>query len=336
MSLLKITDLHKHYTIKKQNQSAIGMIRDIISKGKLDHSFLHALDGVGFEINENESIGLVGESGCGKSTLVKAICRLIDVSSGSIILDGTDIGSITPNKFVHTKQRAQIQVVFQDSHESLNPRYTAYQCIADPLKNILNIRDKSELDRRIFSLAEKVSFPHDLLHRLPHQLSGGQKARINIARAIAVSPKLLILDEPTSALDVSIQALILKLLVKLRKELNISYLFVSHDLNVVRMLCDRIVVMYMGKVVESGSAEDVFYDPQHPYTKALISSIPSTASKNTSDRIILNGEISSPIDPDPLVCRFFGRCPNGEDKCQQDQPLLKQISDQHYVACHYR
>ena len=309
----------------------IDSIYSVIGKGKSQQSYLHALDGVGFEVNENESVGLVGESGCGKSTLVKAICRLIDISSGSIWLHGASIGDVSPNNFVHTEQRGEIQVVFQDSHESLNPRYTAYQCIADPLKNILKIRSNDELEERIYSLAESVSFPTELLDRLPHQLSGGQKARINIARAIAVSPKLLILDEPTSALDVSIQALILKLLVKLRKNLKMSYLFVSHDLNVVRMLCDRIVVMYMGKIVESGSAETLFYNPAHPYTKALISSIPSKHSQN---RIILKGEISNPIDPDPLVCRFYGRCPIGEDKCQQTEPVLQQIGVNHFAACH--
>ena len=309
----------------------IDSISSVLSKGKSQQSYLHALDGVGFEINENESVGLVGESGCGKSTLVKAICRLIDISAGSIKLNGINIGDVSPNNFVHTEQRGEIQVVFQDSHESLNPRYTAYQCIADPLKNILKINNTKELDEKIQSLVESVSFPTELLDRLPHQLSGGQKARINIARAIAVSPKLLILDEPTSALDVSIQALILKLLVKLRKDFQISYLFVSHDLNVVRMLCDKIVVMYMGKVVESGSAETLFYDPAHPYTKALISSIPS---KQAQKRIILNGEISNPIDPDPLVCRFYGRCPIGEDKCQQTEPDLQQIGVNHFVACH--
>ena len=332
MSLLDVTNLHKHYPVKQRTRGVFETLREFASKGRFVHAYLHAIDGVSFGIDENESVGLVGESGCGKSTLVKAICRLIDISDGAISLNGRDIGAIKSGKFVHAGERAQIQVVFQDSHESLNPRYTAYQCIADPLKNLLHIHQTSELDERIHALADKVSFPIDLLQRLPHQLSGGQKARINIARAIAVSPKLLILDEPTSALDVSIQALILRLLVKLRKELNTTYLFVSHDLNVVRMLCDRIIVMYMGKIVESGPAQDVFYQPAHPYTQALISAIPS---QNASERIILSGEISSPIDPDPFVCRFYGRCPKSADKCREASPPLRQITPAHSVACHF-
>jgi len=332
MPLLEIKNIHKRYRMKNQNQSLINSLSGIFKKNHSNHPSLHALGGVSFEIQENESVGLVGESGCGKSTLVKAICRLTDINEGEIFLNGVDISAITPNKFGHTSHRSQIQVVFQDSHESLNPRYTAFQCIADPLKNILHIRDKTQLENKINELADMVSFPRELLHRLPHQLSGGQKARINIARAIAVSPRLLILDEPTSALDVSIQAVILKLLVKLRKELNMSYLFVSHDLNVVRMLCDKIIVMYMGKVVETGDAKTLYYKPAHPYTNALISSIPSI---NKTNRVILDGEISSPIDPDPNVCRFSGRCPKSVNQCQIEQPLLHEISSQHFVACHF-
>ena len=332
MALLEVTDLHKHYGVKNRNVSLVQTLRELAAHRHIKRSYLHAIDGVDFHIDDNESVGLVGESGCGKSTLVKAICRLLDISSGAIVLNGRDIGSINSNRFVHTAERAQIQVVFQDSHESLNPRYTAYQCIADPLKNLLNIRKASQLNEKIHSLADQVGFPIDLLQRLPHQLSGGQKARVNIARAIAVSPKLLILDEPTSALDVSVQALILRLLVTLREELNTSYLFVSHDLNVVRMLCDRIIVMYMGKIVETGDADRLFYQPAHPYTQALISAIPS---QTAGQRIILNGEIGSPIDPDPTVCRFYGRCPKADARCKQEPPPLRQISPRHSVACHF-
>jgi oligopeptide/dipeptide ABC transporter ATP-binding protein len=332
MALLEVTDLHKHYVVKNHKANFMKTLRELAAHRHLKHSYLHAIDGVGFHIDDNESVGLVGESGCGKSTLVKAVCRLLNVSSGSIVLNGRDIAAITNDRFVRTAERAQIQVVFQDSHESLNPRYTAYQCIADPLKNLLNIRAPSQLDEKIHSLAEQVNFPIDLLQRLPHQLSGGQKARVNIARAIAVSPKLLILDEPTSALDVSVQALILRLLVKLREELNTSYLFVSHDLNVVRMLCERIIVMYMGKIVESGAAHDVFYHSAHPYTQALISSIPS---QNATQRMVLDGEIGSPIDPDPNVCRFHGRCPMGDARCRREAPPLRRISPGHSVACHF-
>ena len=332
MPLLEVTDLQKRYPVKNRRDGFIDALRKYASRDRLRHSYLHAIDGVSFRIDENESVGLVGESGCGKSTLVKAICRLLNISAGTIMMQGRDIGAMPASQFVHAAERAQIQVVFQDSHESLNPRYTAYQCIADPLRNLLSLHKPAELRQRIEALAEKVNFPLDLLSRLPHQLSGGQKARVNIARAIAVSPQLLILDEPTSALDVSVQALILRLLVRLRKELNTSYLFVSHDLNVVRMLCDRIIVMYMGKIVEVGDAQTLSYQPAHPYTQALISAIPS---QNAGERIILSGEISSPIDPDPEVCRFYGRCPKRTDKCKQQAPALRPISPQHSVACHF-
>lgn len=331
MPLLEVSELHKHYPVKQQH-GFIDTVRAFANKNRILRSHLHALDGVSFYIGENESVGLVGESGCGKSTLVKAICRLIDASSGRIELNGRDIGKVPSNRFVHTPERAQIQVVFQDSHESLNPRYSAYQCIADPLKNLLKLKTPKELKTCIESLAEKVNFPIELLSRLPHQLSGGQKARVNIARAIAVGPKLLILDEPTSALDVSVQALILRLLVKLRTELDISYLFVSHDLNVVRMICERIIVMYMGKIVEAGNAQTLFYQPAHPYTQALISAIPT---RKAGKRIILSGEISSPIDPDPNMCRFYSRCPRREKICLEQAPVLQQKSPQHSVACHF-
>lgn len=332
MNLLEVSELHKHYLVKQHQLGFIDSLRAYTGRGGKRHSYLHALDGVDFYIGENESVGLVGESGCGKSTLVKAICRLLDISSGRIVLKGHDIGAISANRFVHAQERSQIQVVFQDSHESLNPRYSAYQCIADPLKNLLKLRNPVELKQRIESLAGKVNFPLELLSRLPHQLSGGQKARVNIARAIAVEPQLLILDEPTSALDVSVQALILRLLVRLREELKTSYLFVSHDLNVVRMVCDRIIVMYMGKIVEQGDAQTLFYQPAHPYTEALISAIPS---QNAGKRIMLSGEISSPVDPDPNECRFYSRCPRREQKCREQAPALKQISSQHSVACHF-
>lgn len=331
MHLLEVSELHKHYPVK-QRHGFIDTVRAFASKNRAVRSHLHALDGVSFYIGENESVGLVGESGCGKSTLVKAICRLIGISSGRIELKDQDIGIVPSSRFVHSTERAQIQVVFQDSHESLNPRFSAYQCIADPLKNLLKIKTAKELKARIESLAEKVNFPVELLSRLPHQLSGGQKARVNIARAIAVEPQLLILDEPTSALDVSVQALILRLLVKLRKEFDTSYLFVSHDLNVVRMICDRIIVMYMGKIVEAGDAQTLFYEPAHPYTRALISAIPS---QNPGKRIILSGEISSPIDPDPNMCRFYSRCPRRENICMEQAPVFHQISPQHSVACHF-
>lgn len=334
MPLLEVNQLHKHYTLNEES----GILRRLLARvRKQDQSnsqkkVLYALDGVDLNIDREQSVGLVGESGCGKSTLVKTLSRLLDLDGGTIALDGQSIGDIPAAKFAAAGFRANIQVVFQDSHESLNPRYSAYQCIADPLINLLKVKDRTNLDERIIALAGKVNFPLELLSRLPHQLSGGQKARINIARAIAVSPKLLILDEPTSALDVSIQAVILQLLDKLRREMQISYLFVSHDLNVVRMICDRILVMYMGKIVESGDASTLFYSPRHPYTQALIAAIPA---RNKQESVKISGEIGSPINPDPNQCRFYGRCEKREEQCKLKQPPLVEIDAGHFAACHF-
>jgi len=334
MPLLEVTQLHKHYTLNSKR----GIMRRLLTRlGKPTQSGarqngLYALDGVDLNIERNQSVGLVGESGCGKSTLVKTLSRLMDLDAGTIVLDGKPIGDISAAKFTAAGYRADIQVVFQDSHDSLNPRYSAYQCIADPLVNLLNIKDRASLDEKVVALAGMVNFPAELLTRLPHQLSGGQKARVNIARAIAVSPKLLILDEPTSALDVSIQAVILQLLVKLRRELQISYLFVSHDLNVVRMICDRIFVMYMGKIVEYGDANTLFYSPRHPYTQALIAAIPA---KNKKESVNISGEVGSPINPDPNQCRFYRRCDKREQLCKLQSPPLAEIDAGHYAACHF-
>src|SRR5271154_3822079 len=265
-------------------------------------SSLHAVDGVDLTIGEGETVGLVGESGCGKSTLVRLLARLIDPSAGTIRFAGTDIGAVPARRFGRGKQRAQIQMVFQDATDSLNPRFTAFRAIADPLRRLRRLGGAA-LRARVEEVARLTGLPLELLGRFPHQLSGGQKARVGIARAIAVEPRLLILDEPTSALDVSVQVVILQLLQDLKDRLGLSYLFVSHDLNVVRLLCDRILVMYLGHIVESGPAEAVFAAPAHPYTKALISAVPSLeGGAEHHQRVALPGEPRSPIDPDPNVC----------------------------------
>ena len=292
---------------------------------------LHAVDGVSFALARGEALGLVGESGCGKSTLAQMIARLIDLSAGTIEFDGRDIGNIAVHRFATSPERARIQMVFQDAADSLNPRHTAFDAIADPLRR-LNRLGGAALGGRVARVADLVNFPHALLGRFPHQLSGGQKARVGIARAIAVEPDVVVLDEPTSALDVSIQAVILKLLDRLRRELSLSYLFVSHDLNVVRMLCDRVMVMYLGRCVESGPTADVFQRPRHPYTSALIDSIPGTGAMGKHQR--LAGEPASPIDPDPRRCRFYGRCPHGADLCRVQMPVLPETAGQ-AAACHY-
>jgi peptide/nickel transport system ATP-binding protein len=237
-----------------------------------------AVRGVSFRIERGESVGLVGESGSGKSTLSRLICRLIDASEGTILFDGESCGDIPARFFHKSRLRRDIQIVFQDPHDSLNPRFTAFDCIAHPLKRLDGMRDGAALRARVEDCARKVGLPLDLLQRFPHQLSGGQKARIGIARALAGKPRLLVLDEPTAALDVSVQAVILQLLDRLRREEGLSYLFVSHDLNVVRMMCERTIVLRNGEVVEQGPSADLFEHPQTDYTRALIAAIPQIAS----------------------------------------------------------
>jgi len=295
---------------------------------------LHAVDEVTFTIGRGETVGLVGESGCGKSTLVRLINRLLDPTSGSIRLGGAELADLRARSFAANPHRARIQMVFQDAGDSLNPRYTAADAIADPVRRLKHLKGAA-LRQRVEALADMTGLPRELLGRFPHQLSGGQKARVGIARAIAVEPELLILDEPTAALDVSVQVVILKLLQQLKGELGMSYLFVSHDLNVVRLLCDRVLVMYLGKIIEQGPADQIFRDPRHPYTRALISAIPQADPARRIGRLRLGGEPRSPIDPDPSVCRFYGRCPRGEPRCAAEMPLLRSAGPARQVACHF-
>jgi oligopeptide/dipeptide ABC transporter ATP-binding protein len=295
-------------------------------------ALLHAVDDVSFTIGRGETVGLVGESSCGKSTVVRLIARLIDPTAGAIWFDGVEIGTLPARNFGSSKLRAQVQIVFQDATDSLNPRFTAARAIADPLIR-LRWLGGAALQARVEEAARLTGLPPELLGRFPHQLSGGQKARVGIARAIAIEPRLLILDEPTSALDVSVQVVILKLLQELRERLDISYLFVSHDLNVVRLLCDRVLVMYLGRIIESGQAEQVFAAPAPPYTQALLSAIPKPGARST--RIALAGEPRSPIDPDPAICSLYGRCTRATDLCRSLAPPLHQVATGHLVACHY-
>ena len=293
---------------------------------------VYAVDDVSFTIEKGETVGLVGESGCGKSTLVRALTRLIDVSDGTIKLGERELSRKAARVFARDRDRARIQMVFQDAGESVNPRFTAFDAIADPLRRLRKLSGNA-LTWQVETVARQCGLPLQLLTRFPHQLSGGQRARVGIARAIAVNPELLVLDEPTAALDVSVQVVILQLLQQLKKEIGMSYLFVSHDLSVVRLLCDRVLVMYLGKVVESGPAKEVFDHPLHPYTQALVAAVPRL-HEDRGERLRLTGEPRSPIDPDPKVCRFYGRCPRGTDACTTAMPALRSFGARR-VACHF-
>ncbi len=310
-ALLSVERLHKRFPVAGR-------------RGAL----LHAVDDVTLHIGAGESVGLVGESGCGKSTLVRLLARLLDTTDGRIVFAGKDLAPTPAARFARTPERALIQMVFQDPTDSLNPRFTARDTIGEPLALLTPLRG-SEARGRVDEVALQVGLPLALLDRYPHQLSGGQKARVGIARALAVKPRLLILDEPTAALDVSVQAVVLQLLERLRGELGLSYLFVSHDLNVVRLLTDRVAVMYLGKLVEQGPSDQVFRAPKHPYTQALVSAIPGQGP-----RIRLAGEVASPIDPPAQACRFHGRCPQGEDRCGREAPPLRMLGVRQ-VACHF-
>jgi len=326
-ALLKLDTLKKYFPV---GQSGLPW-----SRARKTH-YLHAVDEVNLHIMPGECIGLVGESGCGKSTLVRLLTRLLDPSSGGIEFDGEALDKLPAADFARNAARAKLQMVFQDPTESLNPRYTAFDTIAESLRQLKGMRDRDAIRARVEEVAGQVGLPLELLSRFPHQLSGGQKARVGIARAISVHPKLLVLDEPTAALDVSVQAVILHLLADLREQLGMSYLFVSHDLNVVRLLCDRVLVMYLGKVVESGPVDEVFHHPLHPYTRALIAAIPG---QTLHKAVRLEGEARSPIDPDPNICRFYGRCDRSGGRCNIEMPVLRahlpELRPQQQVACHY-
>jgi peptide/nickel transport system ATP-binding protein len=315
--LLEVSGLGKRFALRR-SQSAV-----------------HAVDDVSFAIAPGECVGLVGESGCGKSTLVRLVTRLLDPTQGSIHFDGEDISAVPAAAFAASRWRPQIQMVFQDPTESLNPRATAHDTIAEPLRRLGRERDRRAVVARVRELADLCGLPRELLGRFPHQLSGGQQQRVGIARAIALSPRLLVLDEPTSALDVSVQAVILHLLADLRDRLAMTYLFVSHDLNLVRLFSDRVIVMYLGKVVEIGPADQVFEEPRHPYTRALLSAVPMPDPGTRRQRIALGGEPRSPVDPAPHVCRFFGRCPEGFERCEREMPALRAVGAAHEAACHH-
>ncbi|MCD2138936.1 ABC transporter ATP-binding protein [Salinicoccus halitifaciens] len=294
-----------------------------------------AVDDISFHINEGETVSVVGESGCGKSTTGRAILRLDEPTEGKVTFQGTDVLALSKSEM--RKMRSDMQIIFQDPYASLNPRKTVKMTLIEAM-TIQNIGEPKEREQRALEIMETVGLQKHQIDRFPHEFSGGQRQRIGIARALAVNPKLIIADEAVSALDVSIQAQVLNLLQRLQREMGLTYLFIAHDLGVVRHISDRIIVMYLGKIVEMGDTKSIFDNPQHPYTKALLSAIPVPDPKNKSERIFLRGDVPSPIDP-PSGCRFHTRCPFATDKCRTEIPVLEHKDEtyagQHDVACHY-
>ena len=299
---------------------------------------LHAVDDVSFEIHKGETLGLVGESGCGKSTLGRCLIRLLDSTSGKVLLqnsDGvgyTDVTKVSPREMKELRKR--VQIVFQDPYSCLNPRLSVWELIAEPLIVNSIYTDKNEMRRRIRSLMDTVGLAERLENSYPHELDGGRRQRIGIARSLALNPEFIVLDEPVSALDVCIQAQILNLLNSLQKEFKYTYVFISHNLSVVRHVSDRIAVMYLGQIVELSDYRELFSKPLHPYTQALLSAIPLAKLDVQRERIILEGDVPSPIEP-PNVCRFAGRCRHAADMCRTTPPALREILPGHFAACYY-
>ncbi|WP_411680856.1 ABC transporter ATP-binding protein [Clostridium thailandense] len=293
-------------------------------------SYVKAVDDVSFDIYKGETLGLVGESGCGKSTTGKMLVNLLKPTSGEVIFQGQDISNLKGNKRRNLSK--EIQIIFQDPYASLNPRMTIGDIIAEPIK-INNIYPKEEIEKNVLRLLDCVGLASYHRNRFPHEFSGGQRQRVGIARALAVNPSLIVCDEPVSALDVSIQAQVLNLLKDLQKEFDLTYLFIAHGLNVVKHISDRVGVMYLGKLLELANGKNLYSEPKHPYTQALLSAIPVPDPKIKKNRIILKGDVPSPINP-PKGCRFHTRCFKCMDVCKEKEPVLKTLDNGHQVACH--
>ena len=294
---------------------------------------LHAVDDVSFQIERGKTLGVVGESGCGKSTIGRTILRLLEPTSGKVIFDGQDITALSKEEMRALRQK--MQIIFQDPFSSLDPRMTVSQTIEEPLKLHGIIKDKKQREQRVLELMETVGLAERLYDTYPHELDGGRRQRIGIARALAMKPKFIVCDEPVSALDVSIQAQILNLMEDIQAKEGLTYIFITHDLSVVNHFADDIAVMYMGRMVEKAPAETLFEKPIHPYTQALLSAIPIPDIHQEMKRIVLKGEVTSPIEPKPM-CRFAARCPYACDQCMHSEPDLIEVEPEHWVACHVK
>lgn len=318
--LLQVENLTKYFY---KPQGLFGQKKQIVK----------SVDHVTFDIMRNETLGLVGESGCGKTTVGRTITRLYEPTDGKIIFDGKDISHLTKKELL--PYRKKMQMIFQDPYASLNARMTVMDIIREALDLHSDLKTKEEKSRRVYELLDRVGLMREHANRYPHEFSGGQRQRIGIARALAVDPEFIVCDEPISALDVSIQAQVVNMLEDLQREFGLTYLFIAHDLSMVRHISDRIGVMYLGKLVEIGPSEEIYSHHLHPYTEALLSSVPvpDPEKARAKEQIVLQGDIPSPIDP-PFGCRFRTRCPRACEQCAQAEPELKPVGNDHFVACH--
>jgi oligopeptide/dipeptide ABC transporter ATP-binding protein len=314
--LLEVQDLKVYFPVKR------GLLGRTVGN-------VHAVDGVDFHLDRQETLGIVGESGCGKTTTGMAVLRLIEPTAGRVFFMGSDLSQQGASRM--TDLRKSMQIIFQDPYSSLNPRMTVKHILGDPMR-IHNLYPGREREDRIAYLLDKVGLTPEQANRYPHEFSGGQRQRIGIARALALAPQLIIGDEPVSALDVSIRAQIINLLIDLQAEFALSYIIISHDLAVVEHICDRIAVMYLGKIVELASFKDLYAHPLHPYTRALLSAVPTTDPAARQARILLEGDVPSPINPPP-GCRFHPRCQRRRPDCSDAEPPLREVSPGHQVAC---
>ena len=292
---------------------------------------LHAIDDVTMDIEKGKTIGIVGESGCGKSTLGKTLIRMEDATDGEVYFDGKEVTHMSQHEFKNMRMR--MQMIFQDPYASLDPRMSVSQLIAEPIQTYHLAKNKKELDEMVFQLMEEVGLAKRLANSYPHELDGGRRQRIGIARALSLNPEFIVCDEPVSALDVSIQAQIQNLLRDLQEEKNLTYMFITHDMSVVKHISDDIAVMYLGQVVEKAEYQELFARPLHPYSQALFSAIPVPSIHDRQKRIVLKGEITSPVNPKPC-CRFAARCPYATDLCREQEPELRDMGNNHFVKCH--